>query len=105
MQEILNGFALDKKHPLSVVPYQRLDQLAHVPDEYTPPPPVEHKPRADPSSWLTDEAHRDQFVVRYSMPGPGGLPVHETLVNWCERMAPPQLCYGGMYYAYALAVT
>lgn len=91
----LNNWPLDKKHTLAVQPYERLDQLAHVPDEYQQPQDVEYKPRADPTAWLTDEGHRDQFVVRFSMPGPGGLPVHETMVNWCERMAPPQLCYGG----------
>jgi hypothetical protein len=29
------------------------------------------------------------------MPGAGGVPIHETIVNWCERMAPPTQCYGG----------
>ena len=61
----LNGWAMDKTHTLHVVSYGRLEQLAAVPEEYAKPEPLPFKPRADPSSWLADEKHRDQFVVRY----------------------------------------
>jgi translation initiation factor 3 subunit B len=94
--QTLNGWAMDKTHTLSVLPYGRLEQLAVVPEEYAPPEPLPFKPRADPSSWLADERHRDQFVVRYSMPASGtDIPAHETEVLWCEPHQAPQLCYGG----------
>jgi hypothetical protein len=48
-----------------VSPYERLDQLLAVPEVYAEPQEQPYKPRVDPSSWLADEAHRDQFVVRY----------------------------------------
>ncbi|KAG5178681.1 eukaryotic initiation factor 3b [Tribonema minus] len=92
---VINNYQLDKRHQFHVFPYERLDQLASVPDEYAPPPPMEYRPRPDLGSWLADENHRDQFVIRYSMPGVGGTPAHETIVNWCERFAPPTQCYGG----------
>lgn len=58
--------------PLQVYPFEQLARLRSLPEEYESPEPKPFKPRVDPSSWLADEQHRDQFVLRYSEPHPSG---------------------------------
>ncbi|CAM9298035.1 unnamed protein product [Ascophyllum nodosum] len=91
----LNGWQLDKSHNIKVFPFEQLARLRNLPEEYEPPEAKPFKPRVDPSSWLADEHHRDQFVLRYSEPHPSGKPVHEAEVMWCEKNQVPTLCYGG----------
>lgn len=55
-----------------VFPFEQLARLRNLQEHYEPPEPKAFKPRVDPSSWLADEAHRDQFVLRYSEPHPSG---------------------------------
>lgn len=57
---------------LQVFPFEQLARLQNVREDYEPPEPKPFKPRVDPSSWLADEQHRDQFVLRYSEPHPSG---------------------------------
>ena len=61
-----------------VFPFEQLARLRNLPEEYEPPEAKPFKPRVDPSSWLADEHHRDQFVLRYSEPHPSGKPVRNT---------------------------
>lgn len=53
-------------------PFEQLARLRSLPETYETPEPKAFKPRVDPSSWLADEQHRDQFVLRYSEPHPSG---------------------------------
>ena len=53
-------------------PFEQLARLRNLPETYETPEPKAFKPRVDPSSWLADEQHRDQFVLRYSEPHPSG---------------------------------
>lgn len=55
-----------------VFPFEELARLRDLPEDYEPPEPKPFKPRVDPSSWLADEQHRDQFVLRYSEPHASG---------------------------------
>lgn len=55
-----------------VFPFEQLARLRNLPEEYETPEPKSFKPRVDPSSWLADEQHRDQFVLRYSEPHASG---------------------------------
>lgn len=57
---------------MQVFPFEQLARLRSLPESYEPPEPKTFKPRVDPSSWLADEQHRDQFVLRYSEPHPSG---------------------------------
>ncbi|CAM9114276.1 unnamed protein product [Ectocarpus fasciculatus] len=91
----LNGWQLDKSHLIKVYPFEQLARLRSLPEEYESPEPKPFKPRVDPSSWLADEQHRDQFVLRYSEPHPSGKLVHEAEVMWSEKLQTPSLCYGG----------
>ncbi len=70
---------------------------SQAPEEYESPPPLPVRPHADPTSWLADSLHRDQFVVRYSNPAKGKeySPNHEAEILWCEPGQNPLLCYGG----------
>ncbi|CAN0254964.1 unnamed protein product, partial [Discosporangium mesarthrocarpum] len=78
-----------------VFPFDDLSRLGDLPDTYEPPAPKEFKPRVDPFSWLGDELHRDQFVLRYSNPHPSKKLAHEAEVLWGEKLQAPTLCYGG----------
>lgn len=81
------GFALDKKHLFKINLYSDLDKFESVPEEYEPPTPPPFVARPDPTSWLTDEACRDQFVVRHGK---------ETGVYWNNSTGEdPNLVYGG----------
>ncbi len=70
---------------------------SQTPQEYVPPSPLPIQSHVDPTSWLTDDHHRDQFIIRYSNPTKDESlgPSHETEILWCEPGQPPQLCYGG----------
>ncbi|CAN0479427.1 unnamed protein product, partial [Scytosiphon promiscuus] len=51
---------------IQVFPFEQLARLGSLPETYETPEPKAFKPRVDPSSWLADEQHRDQFVLRHS---------------------------------------
>lgn len=59
-------------HLWQVFPFEQLERLRNLGEVYESPEPKPFKPRVDPSSWLADEQHRDQFVLRYSEPHPSG---------------------------------
>lgn len=84
--ELTNGYALDKSHVFKVQPYAHLLKLGALPSSYQEPEYREFTPRLNPSSWLSDPAHRDQFVVRHA---------NETELHWCEKGSAPLLEYGG----------
>lgn len=57
---------------VQVFPFEQLARLRNLQEDYESPEPKPFKPRVDPSTWLADEQHRDQFVLRYSEPHPSG---------------------------------
>lgn len=74
--------------PAQVFPFEQLARLRSLPEEYEIPEPKPFKPRVDPSSWLADEQHRDQFVLRYSEPHASGKLVrrnHESMLSERDR--------------------
>lgn len=83
-------FALFSNASPQVFPFEQLARLRNLPEEYEPPEPKPFKPRVDPSSWLADEQHRDQFVLRYSEPHASGKLVR---VHSSESV---QRCRGGL---------
>lgn len=75
MKNAESGEVLPPQLVLQVFPFEQLARLRSLPEDYEPPEAKQFKPRVDPSSWLADEQHRDQFVLRYSEPHPSGKPV------------------------------
>ncbi|KAJ9529622.1 hypothetical protein QJQ45_014394 [Haematococcus lacustris] len=59
-----NGKALDKNHSFLVKPFNDIDRLAKLSEQYEPPKPKEFKPVDSLYSWMTDKLGRDQFVIR-----------------------------------------
>ena len=83
---LTDGYALDKSHVFKVNSFEEAKRLGSLQEQYTPPAKPEFVPRLNPSSWLGDPMHRDQFAIRYN---------NETEIKWCERAGPPTLEYGG----------
>ena len=83
---LTDGYALDKSHVFKVNSFEEAKRLGSLQEHYTPPQKPEFVPRLNPSSWLGDPMHRDQFAIRYN---------NETEIKWCERSGPPTLEYGG----------
>lgn len=93
-----NNWDFDKSHKLTVIRYDQFQEYQDVPDEFTPPAPVEYLEQSDKLYWMTDEHFRDEFVIRYSnseKSTPGQDDKHETEVLWAETRGPPALDYGG----------
>ena len=85
--KVTNGYQIDKKHTFKVTLYSDLDDYANIPEEYVAPPPPVFNKRPDPTVWLTDNASRDQFVVRAGT---------ETQIFWANHTGEdPTLLYGG----------
>ena len=85
--KITDGFAIDKKHTFRVTLYTDLDRYASIQEEYVAPPPPVFNKRPDPTLWLTDNASRDQFVIRAAT---------ETQIYWANHTGEdPTLVYGG----------
>ena len=83
---LTDGYALDKSHVFKVNSFEEAKRLGSLQEQYTPPSKPEFAPATQPSSWLGDPMHRDQFAIRYN---------NETEIKWCERSDPPTLEYGG----------
>lgn len=85
--KVTQGFAIDKRHHFKINLYSDLYKYEKLSHEYEPKLPP-FNPRPDPTSWLTDEKCRDQFVVRHN---------RETEVFWASTVAgeDPSLVYGG----------
>lgn len=79
---------------LQVFPFEQLERLRNLGEVYEPPEAKPFKPRVDPSSWLADEQHRDQFVLRYSEPHPSGKLVRVSAIS--------VLCFNLCRYAFLL---
>lgn len=60
-----DGKNLDNKHKFKVNLWDDMEKFNIVPAEYEPPAKVEYESKANLTSWLMDEAGRDQFVVRF----------------------------------------
>merc|ERR550514_848938 len=73
---LTDGYALDKSHVFKVNSFEEAKRLGSLQEQYTPPSKPEFVPRLNPSSWLGDPMHRDQFAIRYN---------NETEIKWCER--------------------
>ena len=85
--DVTQGFSIDKKRKFKISMYTDLDTYGKVSDEYQPTESEPFKPRPDPSSWLTDPACRDQFVIRHT---------GETEVLWANMQGEnPEMVYGG----------
>lgn len=85
--EVTQGFSIDKKHKFKISIYADLDTYGNINDEYVATETESFNPRPDPTSWLTDPACRDQFVIRR-----GG----ETEIMWANMQGEdPSMVYGG----------
>ena len=85
--EVTQGFSIDKKHSFKISMYTDLDTYGNISDEYVPTEAEPFKPRPDPTSWLTDPACRDQFVIRHQ---------GETEIMWANMQGEnPDKVYGG----------
>lgn len=63
--ELLQDYAIDKNHKLSVTPYKRAIELAVLEDgEFKEPEPVKFVEKPSTQSWVMDPSQRDQFVIR-----------------------------------------
>jgi translation initiation factor 3 subunit B len=81
------GFVLDKKHSLLVSLYSDLSKFENLPEVLEPSTPQPFSARPDPTSWLTDEACRDQFVIRAG---------NETEISWANLTGElPSTIYDG----------
>eukprot|EP00605_Chrysophyceae_sp_TOSAG23-4_P000594 GSChrysophyteH1.ASY1.ANO1.671.1 assembled CDS len=86
--EVTQGFAIDKKHKFEVSLYSDLDKYGKLGDTNVDEEYPAFKSRPDPTSWLSDPACRDQFVIRHS---------HETVINWANTTGgdKPSVVYDG----------
>lgn len=71
-----NDFALDKRHTLKVSPYSDIEKYLNAPETYTPPKIEDFKEPRNLKTWLTDEAKRDMFALRYG---------NETEIYWSDK--------------------
>jgi translation initiation factor 3 subunit B len=58
-----NGYAMDKKHVLSVVAFDDIETILNMPEEYKEPEIPEFQPKEHLKSWLSDRRARDQFSI------------------------------------------
>lgn len=73
-KQVLEGYKFDKNHLLQVFEYNDAPRLAELTDEeFVQPEPAPFVPKPNTTSWLLDEAQRDQFVIREG---------RETVVYW-----------------------
>lgn len=94
----LNGWALDKTHTLTAIPYADFVSFSGMAETFVPPEIAEYKPRADLLYWLNDSAARDEFLLRWADTPAAGTKtgdVHQTEVFWADQRAGPQIDYGG----------
>lgn len=83
----LTGYAFDKNHTLTAVPYTKVVHLSELEEgEFTQPDPLPFKEKPDTASWAQDPAQRDQFVTRYGK---------ETVVHWNDGRHAPVVDYDG----------
>jgi len=81
-KKVLEGYKFDKNHTLQVFAYDDARGLEGMSDEdFVQPEPAPFVPRSSTSSWLLDDAQRDQFVIREG---------RETVVCWNDgvKLAP-----------------
>lgn len=62
-QRALDGYAFDKRHTLSVVPFTEVESYANLDDNYVEPEQEEWAPREHFRAWLADPAGRDQLIL------------------------------------------
>ena len=67
-QRALDGYAFDKRHTLSVVPFAEVESYANLDDNYVEPQQEEWAPREHFRAWLADPAGRDQLILRRRRP-------------------------------------
>mmetsp|Transcript_13914 Transcript_13914/g.19676 ORF Transcript_13914/g.19676 Transcript_13914/m.19676 type:complete len:709 (+) Transcript_13914:83-2209(+) len=91
----IDGLQFTKFNKFSVFPFKSFEKISNISDHYEPPKENKIQPKRDMNFWLTDPKHRDQFVIRFSMPGQYDSKTHETMVYWCENFSPPDLYYAG----------
>ena len=85
--EVTQNFQMDKKHTFKISLYSDFDTYGNMSEEYKEPTPEPFRPRPDPTSWLTDPAARDQFVIRHAS---------ETKVMWANMQGEnPDVVYDG----------
>jgi len=85
--ELLQDYAIDKNHKLSVTPYKRAIELAVLEDgEFKEPEPVKFVEKPSTQSWVMDPSQRDQFVIREGK---------ETVVSWNDGRHEPVIDYDG----------
>jgi len=82
---------LDNKHTLRVNLFDQYEKYAEMKMEYLEPKRTDYESKANLTSWLLDDHHRDQFVLRW-----GG----ETQVYWNDpyrkaNTVGRELAYGG----------
>lgn len=77
-RQVLQGYKFDKSHLLQVFEYDVACRVQDVVDEeFVQPEPAPFVPRPNTTSWLLDDAQRDQFVIREGS---------ETVVCWNDGM-------------------
>ena len=94
----LNGWALDKTHTLTALPYNDFVSFSGMAETFTPPDIAEYKPRPDLLYWLADGAARDEFLLRWADTPTAGSKtgdVHQTEVYWADPRVGPQVDYAG----------
>ncbi|GAA5963266.1 hypothetical protein JCM3765_005781 [Sporobolomyces pararoseus] len=62
-QRALHGYAFDKRHTFSVVPFTEVDSYNNLEEEYKEPEEEEWAPREHFRAWLADPAGRDQVIL------------------------------------------
>lgn len=83
----LTGYAFDKNHTITAIPYGKAVQLAELEEgEFTQPEPPPFKEKPDTGTWARDPSQRDQFVTRYG---------NETVVHWNDGRHAPVVDYDG----------
>lgn len=83
----LTGYALDKNHTLTAIPYTKATELQNVETgEFKEPEPAPFKEKPNTYKWLEDDGQRDQFVIRQA---------RETIVSWNDARNPPVVDYDG----------
>lgn len=85
--ELLQDYAIDKNHRISVTPYKRAVELKGLETgEFKEPEPVKFVERPSTQSWVMDPSQRDQFVIREGK---------ETVVSWVDGRHEPTVDYDG----------
>lgn len=87
----LDNKKLDRSHTLRVSSYAEFDRVTTADEEYVPLTKNDYEARDNLCAWLTDDEHRDQYVVRFS---------DETHIYWNDPVRRSneggrELVYGG----------